>query len=359
MSNSQNANNSRPVPENTVTLDKFSTFIEYFCAPKTTPVFFDGTSSQAIRQGFQERKAVLFYLHCDEHQKTDEFCLDVLCNDNFRSFVNQNFVLWGGCVSRTARVKPTTSFFSFFAKRLRNTNSEANHLSFDLNASSFPFLALIEPSQTKPTILATYVGPYEPNTLMYSIRKTIEKRQAKNLRQHEMRAHLDENVLIREEQDREYEESLRRDREREERERAERERQEAEERAAHDVQREIEEREMERETARQVLINVSRTSVPVEPAPSDAGIVRVIFKFPSGERKQRLFRQTESVRDVLNYVQGEGLLLTEHRICTQFPRKVLHSPNSSEITDGAGQMKLDQFDRSGQVLVIEKMEKED
>jgi FAS-associated factor 2 len=83
--------------------------------------FHNGSYQSAVAAAFQQSKFLIVYIHSPLHEDTDTFCQQVLCNQSFINFVNENTIVWGG----------------------RVWDPEAYGLSLQLSVSAFPFLGLL------------------------------------------------------------------------------------------------------------------------------------------------------------------------------------------------------------------------
>lgn len=75
----------------------------------------------ALQRSRREYKLMFVYLHSPEHPDTPAFCEGTLCNEMLASFLNENFVAWGGSVKA----------------------SEGFKMSNSLKASRYPFCAVV------------------------------------------------------------------------------------------------------------------------------------------------------------------------------------------------------------------------
>ncbi|KAI3812842.1 hypothetical protein L1987_17554 [Smallanthus sonchifolius] len=85
---------------------------------KMHPDFVPESFTDAVQREF---KPLLVYLHAPDHPDTPSFCKETLCSEALSAFLNENFVAWGDSI----------------------TANEGFKLSKSLNASRFPFWAVI------------------------------------------------------------------------------------------------------------------------------------------------------------------------------------------------------------------------
>jgi len=81
---------------------------------------------EAVRRAGQEFKFLFVYLHSAGHMNTPLFCEQTLCNEAVVSFINENFIAWGGDVH----------------------SAEGYQMGNSLKASTFPFCAVIMSSSS-------------------------------------------------------------------------------------------------------------------------------------------------------------------------------------------------------------------
>lgn len=148
-----------------------------------------------------------------------------------------------------------------------------------------------------------------------------------------------ERARLRDEQDWAYRESLQADRKRAEA--AECAAREAEEAEAACTQAKQEEEAREREAAERLERQLSSkaAALPPEPPANDPGTVRVAVRLPGGGRHSRLFRTTDYLRSVFDFVDvenggaGEAPLPGSYHLVMQYPRRVFE-PGCSDVTLG-------------------------
>jgi FAS-associated factor 2 len=64
------------------------------------PSFYNGSCVDALRHAQAVSKLLLVYLHSEGHDHTDTFCRETLCVPVVVEFLDANFVVWAGNVSR-------------------------------------------------------------------------------------------------------------------------------------------------------------------------------------------------------------------------------------------------------------------
>ncbi|KAH7338362.1 hypothetical protein B0J17DRAFT_662227 [Rhizoctonia solani] len=244
------------------------------------PNFYIGSYEEALRMAQRELRVLCAILVSEEHDDVAQFKRNVLANEEVvNTLTENNFVVWGGDVR----------------------DREAHQASLKLAATTYPFVAfisLLPPPSTRSSSTSTAsqlsvisrLNPLSPAAFVTHISHTVIPRTQPFLQR--LRAAEQQRIRerqLREEQDRAFEESMRRDGERI---RAARERErEAEARAAQEAERERlkqeeEDRRDRRRREREVWRRWARRNlVPEEPSQG----VRVTVRIPSGQRRMRVF----------------------------------------------------------------------
>jgi FAS-associated factor 2 len=91
--------------------------------------------ADALKRAQREFKLLFVYLHSPDHPDTPAFCGGCLCAEPVAAFIDENFVAWGGSIRRTEGFKMSNS----------------------LNASRFPFCAVVMASTNQRIVLLQQV----------------------------------------------------------------------------------------------------------------------------------------------------------------------------------------------------------
>ncbi|KEP45870.1 UBX domain protein [Rhizoctonia solani 123E] len=258
------------------------------------PSFYIGSYEEALRIAQRELRVLCVILVSEEHDDVAQFKRNVLANEEVvNALTENNFIVWGGDVR----------------------DREAYQASLKLAATTYPFAAfisLLPPPVTRSSSTSTAsqlsvvsrLNPLSPVAFVTHISHTVIPRTQPFLQ----RLRTAEQMRIRErqlreDQDRAFEESMRRDGERI---RAARERErEADARAAQEAERErlkLEEegrRERRRRDKEAWRRWARRNLVPDEPSQG----VRVTVRIPSGQRRMRVFPPSAPVQAVYAFVE--------------------------------------------------------
>ncbi|EDV22401.1 uncharacterized protein TRIADDRAFT_58970 [Trichoplax adhaerens] len=272
------------------------------------PTFYRGSYKQAVNSAKEGLQFLLVYIHSRMHQDTDTFCREVLCNEQFVEFINNNQVLtWGGDV---------------------DTYEGYREACEALRPATFPFLAVISQRDNKMVVVKRIEGLLELDEVVAMLKQTFEDNEPYLVVARDERNQRITNQLLREQQDAAYQESLRADQEKERIKRAESERLEKEREEENRKAKEAEEK-LERYKSERIM---RANRVPAEPTVDDPNAVRIIIKFPSGSRLERRFSTKDTLETLYDYIHKSDEVPMEFVIVTNFPRKTLtYDPDSTNI----------------------------
>ncbi|XP_076457146.1 FAS-associated factor 2-like [Babylonia areolata] len=273
----------------------------------THPVFYQGTYSQALNDAKRELRFLLVYLHGDDHQDTDSFCRNTLCNSEVTNFFNSRLLFWA-C----------------------NTGSpEGYRVSQALKENTYPFLGLIVLRENRMTAVARIEGPIGPSDLVRRIEGVMRENEASLVAARAEREERQFNQTLRQEQDAAYLESLRADQEKERKRKEERDRQEAErQKELHQAAEQLRLLE-ERERQKEELVK----QIPPEPALDDPEAIRIVLKTPNGKRLERRFCKNQSSKFLYYFVFCHEECPDDFQIVTNFPRRVLECQPTADVPD--------------------------
>jgi len=303
---------------------------------KGNPIFFDGSYAQAFSKAREENKFLLVYLHSSLHSDSPHFCRDVLCTERVASFLEENFVLWGGDVF----------------------HQEASNLSNRFRATTYPFLAVItnftNSSSFKAYLLSlNYTerwarsgtimlfksqGYIEQDNLLRDLTDTLETHGALLLAAKAEREDREQDRTLVERQDKEFQESLQRDREREQRKIDEENRKRLEEETLRRVEMELAEKrkrefiELEERGKREEMERIERERrqeeqakqalkiLPIEPEKSNQ-TTELAIRLTDGSRIRRRFLVTDPLEYVFILVATKEDIGNKV-LATHYPKKI-------------------------------------
>ena len=267
--------------------------------------FHIGSYSKALEEAKRDLRFLLVYLHSPSHQDTDKFCSQTLASPVLRDFLaNMNVIVWACSVE----------------------TPEGYRVSQALRESSYPFLALIVLRQNRMMMVGRVEGHMPAETLVDRLEVVIRDNEAYIVAASAERAERNINAEIRQEQDAAFQETLRLDQERE---RLKREAEEAKKREEEE-ERAREQAEVERkESIKRQKVELA-LEVPEEPSADVAEAVRIVIKLPEGQRLERRFLRSQSLKYLYYYVFSHPESPDEFDITTNFPRKVLECKPSDD-----------------------------
>eukprot|EP00940_MAST-03C_sp_MAST-3C-sp2_P000688 g688.t1 len=247
------------------------------------PPFLQLSFHQAVAQSRAQFKFLVVYVHCREHQDTPTFCKGVLGSQRLLRVIGeeaQDVLVWGGDVF----------------------GAEGRSVSHMLNATTFPFLALLSPksstSSRKYVLLMQSAGFDSVESVEGLLKNAMQQHRGDVLevrRQHEER---EAQRNLRTSQDAAYLDALRKDREKKAEEERRRDAAEkAEEKAKLEAALELS-RRLEAESA----IARKKRSLPPEPAADGANVSTFVFRLPNGSRLTRRFGNDEAIEHVFSYL---------------------------------------------------------
>lgn len=273
------------------------------------PVFFIGSLEAAFQEAFygkaRDRKLLAIYLHHDDSVLTNVFCSQLLCAESIVSYLSQNFITWAWDVTREANRARflsmcTRHFGSVVAQTIRTHKTD-----------QFPLLLIIMGKRSSNEVLNVIQGNTTVDDLMMRLMNAMEifaAQQQEDIRDEDER---EARERVKREQDEAYRVSLEADR-------AKREAQERE--IAEQVRQEQirKEQEEEREAIRLSL----EQSLPPEPREESSELVsKLRIRTPRGEFFERRFLAANGLQVVFDFVASKGFPKDEYKLLSTFPRR--------------------------------------
>lgn len=253
-------------------------FVNYLKSLSTTPTqqasideAFSSLGFAALRQeAVTSNSIIVVFLHSPLHREASKV-FKMLIQPSMLDFLMQDNIKTLGCSIQT---------------------SQGASLSYQLGASCFPVLAILQPGRgisdgmklvfkaEGPALLKIQLA--ELLSLMYG---TYRRHQVIVTEIEARRIEREQEINLRRQQDAQYQEALLRDQERD------RQRQEESERELRRVQ---EEEERERQQARDEKERLDKAKALLKPEPSSGG-TRIRFVLPSGQKLDRRFENDETI----------------------------------------------------------------
>ncbi|XP_059503913.1 FAS-associated factor 1 isoform X2 [Stegostoma tigrinum] len=273
------------------------------------PVFFIGSLEAAFQEAFygkaRDRKLLAIYLHHDDSVLTNVFCSQLLCAESIVSYLSQNFITWAWDMTRESNRARflsmcTRHFGSVVAQTVRTYKTD-----------QFPLLLIIMGKRSSNEVLNVIQGNTTVDDLMMRLMNAMEiftAQQQEDIRDEDER---EARERVKREQDEAYRVSLEADR-------AKREAQERE--IAEQVRQEQikKEQEEEREAIRLSL----EQSLPPEPREESIELVsKLRIRTPRGEFFERRFLASNRLQVVFDFVASKGFPRDEYKLLSTFPRR--------------------------------------
>lgn len=287
-------------------------------------------------------KLLLLYIHSPLHRNVPSFVNNTLCHPRILTLLHENkeiITCWGGSVHTADGLNAMLSLhvtsFPFLAlvrvhpdhprHDSASRNSNGNDTTIRQNSHKMDLLFRMEGialQSTPVAMLHTYLS------------KSLLKYQSILSEQMMQRLQRQEEVRLREEQDREYREALEADQRREREKREEEMKREEEERKQKKSMEREEQKRLERlNSARESLVRNGP-----EPDASEKGCARVRLMLPSGQRIERRFYGVDTVHVVRSflvlYFEENNIDIENFQLNCNFPKKVLNDEDATLEDEG-------------------------
>jgi FAS-associated factor 2 len=279
------------------------------------PAIFRGTFKEALSHSTQTCRLVLLYLHSEIHHVSDRFVREILSDEGFIQFVNENFVFYAASVNRSVEATELASYF---------TPAGYPYLAIVYASRRWPLGQLIDLRVLSDLDRSMRGGRDAPITamdvLLWLQNVLLEYGDALRTAR-SMREQRQSSQQLREEQDREFQQALAADQA------AERARQEAERRA----REEAAERE---QSMRERAERLERKKAALAPEPEyGPNVVTVLLRLPDGQSKQRRFDASTALAELFDWaetccdVDFDRFVLT-----TNFPKRIFSPASHATMT---------------------------
>lgn len=243
----------------------------------THPRFVEGSWEEALRQARTSLKCLCVYIEDPGAPSTDRFSREVLCSADVLSFVEDNVVLWGA------------SLFSRHGASLARLARLRSYPAVVLLASTSNVVLIGSSAGAEILTSEGFI-----HALSHHMERGATPLEAERRRRHEQR----QTQLLREEQDREFQQALQADMERQAKADAARQ----QEQQQHEKERQ---EALERQRAEEAALNAreaKRSSLPPPPATGQEAI-KVSFRLFDGARLDRAFSPTDTVQTLYDFVE--------------------------------------------------------
>jgi len=271
-------------------------------------VFMEAPYREALARAAREERLLLVYLHSGQHPDSEKFVRDVLAAPQLVELVNTHMVAWGGCVEL----------------------AEAHRLSGLLHASTYPYVAILEPpansNSLNSKLLDRMEGATEFGKLFEKVKGATDRHGSTLASRAAARFEAEERQRLREEQDEALQQTMEEDRRREE-ERRQREQEELRKETEERIARErLEEEERSIVEKKKRAIEEKRAGIRAEPEKGEVDHVTTIrFRLPNGSTFQRRFRADTTMGEVRRFVDCKlydaGSDIVNYSLVSNFPKK--------------------------------------
>ncbi|XP_053481273.1 FAS-associated factor 1 [Ictalurus furcatus] len=273
------------------------------------PVFFIGSLEAASQEAFygkaRDRKLLAIYLHNDDSVLSNVFCSQMMCAESIVSYLSQNFITWAWDVTKEANkarllTMCTRHFGSVVAQTIRTYKID-----------QFPLLLIVMGKRTSNEVLNVIQGNTTVDDLMMRLMGAMEiftAQQQEDIRDEDER---EAREMVKREQDEAYRLSLEADRKK----REAQEREEAEQVRQERIRKEQEE---EREAIR---LSLEQTLPPEPKEETGEPISKLRIRTPSGEFLERRFLGICKLQVLFDFVASKGYPSDEFKLLTTFPRR--------------------------------------
>jgi len=287
------------------------------------PVLYEGSFVQALQEARRDAKLLVVYLHSENGRFTQNFCNQVLSNDFIRMMLDENFLVWGGDITRM----------------------ESHRVAQMIHARQYPcFCVLLPASVDEIRVIGALNGDIQVDPTVALLTTCLEEME---MHRSEIVARREQHVedrSLRQEQDVEYQQALEMDKKREEdakaariaeeeQQKVEADRLGEEARVAEKAQQEAEDEAAQVEKQRVESEAKRKRKASELEMPGPEAKARICIKLPTGQRTERKFAADATLADVYKWAdclpflpenQDKGLVVPERfMLKTSFPSREL------------------------------------
>ncbi|KAI6652307.1 FAS-associated factor 2 [Oopsacas minuta] len=272
--------------------------------------FFTGTYGAALAKAKSEIRFLLVYLHSPKHNDTDVFCRDILSSDMVACLLVQyNVLLWGVSVR----------------------SLEGKRVSRILRENTYPFMALILSHNHHMEVVHRFEGYENREVFVERLRIVLEQQDNYLLVTRNEIQTLNQNRQLRDEQDREYQDSMATDIERKRKQQEEKEDQLREELELDKIREEAKLKRADTERRKSELVTYFSENQTDGP-----DSIEIRFKFPNDKPVSNRFLQDHPVSRLYDFVFSSENSPDNFQIAMNLPRKVLDANNGEQTLKNVG-----------------------
>ncbi|XP_015752631.1 PREDICTED: FAS-associated factor 1-like [Acropora digitifera] len=292
------------------------------------PHFYMGPLTEAITESggasAKERRPLIIYLHHDGSILTNVFCSQLICSETIVNYISSNFVVWAWDMTHD------TNSARFVEMVTQHFGRVAASTLGGFGVEQYPLLIVGLKNRSAMEICSVIQGSVTLDELMtglMSAHDTFQQAMDIEIREEEER---EARELVKREQDEAYQASLRQDRAKAE----EKKRQEEEEILSKKLHEEQALHEAQLKEAQRLSLMDHLPSEPGSECTTPVSNFR--FRLPNGDTVTRRFLATNPLQCVLTFVQTKGFLDSEYKVVTNFPRRNLSALDPTESLQSLG-----------------------
>ena len=273
------------------------------------PAFLKCSYAAAVQQSKRDLKLLLVYVHNENDRDLDEMCRSVVCSPHVVDFVNSNMLVFG----------------------VSSASPEGRRVASTLRTWGRPMLCIITHRDGMTMCIdriPLMSGMVSAEMLVTRLQQIYGIHHAQIAGERQNRQRIEQDRLIREQQEMEFKESLRRDQERDN---ALHQQEEAKRARATERQRRKDERQERADELLARRLSIA-SCLPTEPESSADGVVRLSFRLPDNSRLTRSFRSEEPLSLVSDFVFSHENAPAKFTLQTSYPRRDLPTGEGSTLT---------------------------
>lgn len=286
-----------------------------------TPQFEHTSFRDAVSTARTASKFLLVFLHSNIHDDANSFCRKAMCTERMRTYLNNSdcIVSWAGCVQ----------------------HAEGFGVSLSLGCATFPFLALLSCVTRGVNVVEKITANIPADEIIEKLNTAVDRNNQSLATARHLQQQRTETQILREQQDREYQESLAADRRREQEAREEAERMEKERLLKEEEERRVQEEKLLQEAKKKTTIEAKRARIADGPKtrtpPPDAQYKTAVIKFHlhNGTRLEHIFYAHDTLNTVRDFIDVEfydrEIPIHNYELATNFPKKV-YGPDLLNVT---------------------------
>ncbi|CEG39579.1 Predicted regulator of the ubiquitin pathway (contains UAS and UBX domains) [Plasmopara halstedii] len=286
-----------------------------------TPRFEHTSFRDAVSTARTASKFLLVFLHSNIHDDADAFCRKSICTERMSTYLNNSdcIVSWAGCVQ----------------------HAEGFGVSLSLGCATFPFLALLSCLSRGIDVVEKITANVPAEEIIKKLDAAVDHNNQTLATARHIHQQRTETQILREQQDREYQEALEADRRRETEAREQAELAESKRLQKEEEERRAEEEKINQEEKAKAEIEAKRARItdgPKTRTPSpNANYKTAVIKFHlhNGKRLEHIFYAHDTLGTVRDFIDVEfydrDIPIRNYELATNYPKKV-YGPELLNVT---------------------------